>query len=157
MTELLIGLAQLAVPILLVTLGILLGGYLERRHRAELTRREAARRVIIDNRKHVTRPETVEAAQMVLGQVVIATDYWKTLTTTLRNLVGGEMKAADRMMERGRREALQRLADEAERMGAQEVWNLRFQFSSVSQMNGNKGAMQVEVFAYGTAVRRRSS
>ena len=150
-----LSLAQWAVPMVLLVLAVTIGGRLERRHLRTLTRQEAARSVVLDTRKRVTRPEEVEAAKLVTGQVVIATDYWKTFTTTLRNLVGGEMRAADRMMERGRREALQRLAAAAEAMDAQEVWNLRLQFSSVSQMRGKRGAMQVEVLAFGTAVRRR--
>ncbi len=39
--------------------------------------------------------------------------------------------------------------------GAHEVWNVRFGFSNIQQMSGNRGAMSVELIAYGTAVRRK--
>ena len=68
--------------------------------------------------------------------------------------MGGEMKSAQKLMNRARREALVRLLEQADRRGATEVWNVRFGFSNISQMRGRRGAMQVEILAWGTAVRR---
>lgn len=149
-------LVQILPAILLLALGIFLGGYLERRHLARLARREAATaHVRVCNLKHVHDPESVRQAVMVMGQAVIATDYFKTFASQLRNLVGGEMRAAQRLLVRARREALLRAVEQAQAMGATEVWNVRFAFSNINQMSGNRGAMQVEMLAYGTAVVRR--
>ena len=157
MAEVLVIVWPYAIPVFgIVVLGLLIGGHNERRHLRDLARREQALgSITVTNLKRVTRPEEVEEAQMVLGQVVIATDYFKTFATGLRNIVGGEMKSVQSLLTRGRREALLRAVEAARAQGATELWNVRFNTSSVSQMNGNRGAMQVEVFAWATAVRRR--
>ncbi|MFQ5430082.1 MAG: YbjQ family protein [Phycisphaerae bacterium] len=139
----------------LIFLGVLAGGVTERRHFASLARREAANAdFLVTNMKHVPQPDVVKQAALVGGQVVIGTDYFKTFLTGLRNLVGGEMKAAETLMVRARREALLRMIDEGRRLGAREIWNVRFSYCNISQMSGNKGAMCVEIHAYGTAVVR---
>ncbi|MCA9254840.1 MAG: heavy metal-binding domain-containing protein [Phycisphaerales bacterium] len=151
--ELLIFLIPWMLPILWSGIGYMT----EKSHLRRLAVREAAAAdIVVTNLKTIVRPETVRQSQLVTGNVVIATDYFKTLVTTLRNLVGGEMKAAQRLMLRARREALLRLLDEARAMGATEVWNLRYQFCNVQQMSGNKGAISVEIYAYGTAVVREA-
>ena len=143
------------VPFMLLLLGLIAGGLTERRHLGQLDRREAAARdILITNLKRVPNPETIKQAAMVGGQVVIATDYFKTLVTKLRNLVGGEMKSAQSMMTRARREAVLRMIDECRCMGATEIWNVRFATCNISEVSGKRGAMSVEVYAYGTAVLR---
>ena len=140
----------------LLAVGIFMGGFLERRHLAQLARREAAAaHVRVCNLKHVDAPDPVRQAAMVMGQAVIASDYFKTFASQMRNLVGGEMRAAQVLLIRARREALLRLVEQAQAMGATEVWNVRFAFSNINQMSGLRGAMQVEMLAYGTAVMRR--
>jgi uncharacterized protein YbjQ (UPF0145 family) len=141
--------------IVMLPVGLIFGGMAERRHFRKLSQREAANIVRVDNRKRITASDTVSDAALVLGQVVVATDYWKSFAMKLRNLVGGEAKSADRLMQRGRREALMRLCDEAAARGATEVWNVRLMFSNIGMMRGRTGNMQVEVFAFGTAVTRR--
>lgn len=139
-----------------ILLGLLVGGLLEWRHFRRLDAAEAAAKdILVTNLKEVPDPDSVRQASLVGGQVVIATDYFKTLATFLRNLVGGEMKAAQSMMSRARREAILRMIDEGRRLGAKEIWNVRFAFCNISQMSGNKGAMSVEVYAYGTAIVRK--
>ena len=146
---------NLVVLLVLLTLGIFVGGLNERRHLRDLARREGAfRAMVVNNLRHVSDPDTVRRAEMVSGNVVIATDYFKTFATRLRNLVGGEMRAALSLMTRARREALLRLLAEARSIGATEVWNVRYEFCSISQMSGKRGAMSVEIVAYGTAVVR---
>ncbi len=135
--------------------GFLIGGLQERRHLNSLTQREAELAAIqVCNLKNVPHPETVTDAGMVMGHVVIASDYYKSFATSLRNLFGGQMKSAESLMTRARRESLVRLKQNAQRAGAAEVWNLRFAFSNISQMRGRTGNMQVELLAYGTAIRR---
>ncbi len=63
-----------------------------------------------------------------------------------QNLVGGELKSYTDLLNEAREEAIQRMFQEAESVGANAVVNVRFSTSSVTQ-----GA--AELFAYGTAVR----
>ena len=55
-------------------------------------------------------------------------------------------------MERARWEAKLRMLESARRMGAGEVWNVRFETSNIRSSNRNSPAVSVEVFAFGTAV-----
>ena len=157
MQDLLMALLALATPLLLLGLGYFIGGWRERRHIKQLEVREAAARdLTITNLKTITHPETVVRAQLVTGSVVIATDYFKSFATGLRKFVGGEMKAAQSLLTRARREALMRMVDEARGLGATEVCNVRYQFCSISQMTSRRGgAISVEMYAYGTALVRR--
>jgi uncharacterized protein YbjQ (UPF0145 family) len=144
------------IPALLLGFGIFVGGYRERRHITSLDRREAeTKHVLVTNLKRIPDEERVDRATLVDGEVVIATDYFKSFATAMRNLFGGEMRAAQSLMTRARREALLRMIEQAQALGAQEVWNVRFAFSNITQMSGNKGAIAVEIYAYGTAVVRK--
>jgi uncharacterized protein YbjQ (UPF0145 family) len=64
----------------------------------------------------------------------------------LKNIVGGELKGYTELLHEAREDALQRMTQQAESLGANAVVNVRFSTSSVAQ-----GA--AELFAYGTAVR----
>lgn len=143
----------IALPIAFV-----IGRFTERRHLRSLDEREQqAGDVTVNNLKHVPDPGSVQGGRMVVGHVVIATDYWKSFATKIRNIIGGEMKSAQTLMTRGRREALMRLVENARQMGAAEVCNVRYEFSNIGMMRGRSGgAMQVEILAYGTAIVRRA-
>jgi uncharacterized protein YbjQ (UPF0145 family) len=64
----------------------------------------------------------------------------------LKNIVGGELVGYTELLQDSRKEATERMLQQAESMGANAVVNVRFATSSISQ-----GA--AELFAYGTAVR----
>lgn len=147
------------VPTLvLLGMGVCVGGFRERRHLASLARREGmARDVILTNLKRLPDEATIRNVALVGGQVVIATDYFKTFATVLRNLMGGEMRAAQTLLLRARREAVLRMIGEARQLGAKEIYNVRFAFCNITQMSGNKGAMAVEIYAYGTAIVREQA
>ncbi|MGN1145927.1 MAG: YbjQ family protein, partial [Acetatifactor sp.] len=61
-------------------------------------------------------------------------------------LVGGELKAYTEMMNDARALATKRMVEEAEKLGADAIVNLRYSSAAVMQ-----GA--AEVMAYGTAVK----
>lgn len=147
---------------IVLTVVFLVGGYLigrmnDRKHLESIAEREERYRGIrLDNRKRVDLPDDVEVCTLVIGQYVSASDYFKAFATKLRALVGGEMNSMITLMERARREAVLRMVENAQRHGATEVWNIRFETSNISQMNGKRGAAQVEIIAYGTAIKRRA-
>lgn len=144
--------------ILFFICGLLFGKRNEKKHFASIaSREEKYRDILLDNRKRVYDPDTVEVCTLVMGQYVSATDYFKSFATKLRSLVGGEMNAMLSLMERARREAVLRMVESALSQGATEVWNIRFETSNISQMKGKRGAAQVEIIAYGTAIRRVSA
>jgi uncharacterized protein YbjQ (UPF0145 family) len=89
----------------------------------------------------------------VTGSVVVSTDYFKSLCASLRNLVGGRVRSFETLLERGRREALLRLLDQAHAFGAHSVINVRFETMTIARFQGGRGLTGVEVLAYGTALR----
>ena len=148
--------AQLLIPLLLIGLGFFIGSWRERRHLASLDHREPQYAdITIRNVKTVPDPHAVTHSALVMGEAVIATDYFKSFAASLRNIVGGEMKTYETLMKRARREATLRMLEQARRAGATEIWNVRYETSNIrSSARGRTQSPCVEVFAFGTAVRR---
>ncbi len=95
---------------------------------------------------------SIQGRGLVVGQVVIASDYFKTFAATLRKLVGGELHTFESLMVRARREALVRMLASARERGANGVINVRFASSNVGSMRRRQAAAMVEMYAYGTAL-----
>lgn len=89
-------------------------------------------------------------AVLVTGTCVIATDYFKVFIAGLRNLFGGNVPGYEVLMNRARRQARVRMLQEARRLGANVVWNVRIETSSISETRLGRG---VEAIIYGTAMR----
>ncbi|HUG83456.1 MAG TPA: YbjQ family protein [Euzebya sp.] len=135
------------LPLVLLVAGGLAGLAAEQRHLRDLTAREAAStHVIITDLRSLPPGTNGSAGALVLGNAVIATDYFKRFLASFRNLVGGEVKSYRLVMDRGRREARLRMIAEAAALGATLIINVRFTTADVA--NG-----AVEVICYGTAVR----
>ena len=90
--------------------------------------------------------EIVESVGIARGNTVEARNVGRDITQSIRNLTGGELKAYSELLTKARDEALDRMVQDAESLGADAVVNVRFETSEVT----NGGA---EVIAYGTAVR----
>ena len=95
---------------------------------------------------------TPSRAWLVSGSVVIANDYFKSFVASMRNLFGGRMRSFETLLERGRREAIVRMLEEAQAGAANAVWNIRVETSTI-QGKRQKRAGGIELIAYGTALR----
>jgi uncharacterized protein YbjQ (UPF0145 family) len=82
---------------------------------------------------------------------VISVDYFKTVAAGLRGLFGGRIGAYESLLDRARREAILRMQEDARKLGAEAVFNLKFETSRIAQ-NAGQGLGSVEVLAYGTAL-----
>jgi uncharacterized protein YbjQ (UPF0145 family) len=140
------------VPIVLLVGGFLIGTLIEQSH---LNRLDAAERELmtIPVTDLKTIPPGVEAggARLVAGNVVIASDYFRTFSSSLRKLIGGEMGFYEKIMFRARREAVCRMMQQAHSLGAKAVINVRLEASNIAGMT-KKASPMIEVIAYGTAV-----
>jgi uncharacterized protein YbjQ (UPF0145 family) len=99
--------------------------------------------VVTDNRiagKHVVR-----TLGIVRGNTIRARHLGKDVLAVMRNIVGGEVSEYTKMMAESREQALDRMVEEAEELGANAVISTRFMTSMLMQ-----GA--AELLAYGTAV-----
>lgn len=101
--------------------------------------------VIVTNTETVAGREIVAMHGIVTGSTVRAKHVGRDIMAGLKSFAGGELKGYTELLTESRQQALSRLVEEAMRMGANAVVNLRFATSAVAG-----GA--AELFAYGTAV-----
>jgi len=102
--------------------------------------------MIISNTESIPGRRIVEFYGVVTGNTVRAKHVGRDIMAGLKNIVGGELKGYTELLQDSRKEATERMVEQAQSMGANAVVNIRFATSSISQ-----GA--AELFAYGTAVR----
>ena len=79
------------------------------------------------------------------GSTVRARNVGRDIFASLKNIVGGEISEYTRLQAESREQALQRMEDDAKKMGANAIINVRLTTSMVMQ-----GCS--EILAYGTAV-----
>ncbi|MFK7913506.1 MAG: YbjQ family protein [Pseudomonadales bacterium] len=82
---------------------------------------------------------------LVQGNTVRAKHVGKDILAGFKNIFGGELTAYTELLNEAREEAVARMVQHAEAVGANAVINVRFSTSSVT-------AGAAELFAYGTAV-----
>lgn len=82
---------------------------------------------------------------LVQGNTVRAKHVGKDILAGFKNIFGGELTAYTELLGEAREEAVARMVQHAEAIGANAVVNVRFSTSSVT-------AGAAELFAYGTAV-----
>lgn len=82
---------------------------------------------------------------IVQGSTVRAKHIGRDFAASLKNIVGGELRGYSELLSESRREAFERMIEQAAAKGANAVLNVRFTTSSVTQ-----GAS--EILAYGSAV-----
>ncbi|HJP41646.1 MAG TPA: heavy metal-binding domain-containing protein [Dehalococcoidia bacterium] len=92
--------------------------------------------------------EISETIGLVTANAVRARHVGRDVLAGLKNLIGGEIGAYRQLLTESRQEALERLDEVAEEMGADAVVALRLTTSSVAQSSS-------EILAYGTAVKLR--
>jgi len=87
-----------------------------------------------------------EVLGLAQGSSIKAVHLGRDVLAFLKRLIGGEVGTYGKMIDEARREALERMIAEAEKLGANAVIGVRFSTSTVTT-----GA--AEILAYGTAVR----
>lgn len=145
---------QFGFFLVLLVVGLLFGSANERRHYRALQVQEAALRdVLVFNERHLPRDMAFRQGSLVIGSVVIGEDYFKRVAGSLKSIFGGRLTVYESLMDRGRREAVVRMKEEARKLGATMVFNVRFETASLSEdMPGRQAAFSAEFIAYGTAL-----
>ncbi|MFO7792879.1 MAG: YbjQ family protein [Candidatus Saliniplasma sp.] len=100
----------------------------------------------ITNTDKIADDEIVEDLGLVRGNTVRARNAVRDFTQGIRNIFGGELKAYSDLMTDAREEAIGRMVQDAQRLGADAIVNVRFMTSQIT-----KGG--AEILAYGTAVK----
>ena len=102
--------------------------------------------MIVVTTEHIEGKRVTETLGLVKGSTIRARHVGRDIMAGLRNIVGGEVKDYTVMLAQAREEALGRMIDQAEKMGANAIICTRFVTSMV--MSG-----AAEMVAYGTAVK----
>jgi uncharacterized protein YbjQ (UPF0145 family) len=82
---------------------------------------------------------------LVRGNTIRGRHVGKDILAALRNLVGGEITEYTKLLGESREQALDRMAEEAKKLGANAIVGVRFSTSEVA-------THAAEILAYGTAV-----
>ena len=139
------GLQVLSVGVI----GWLIAAWFERRHLRSMDAREMPLSEISINTSKQAHGCEPEGCTLLIGSVVVAHDYFRTLIIFIRRLIGGNIRPYERLVQRGRREALIRLKEEAELRAIDKVINVRFTTTAIS----GRFLHAVEMMAYGTGIK----
>ena len=102
--------------------------------------------MIVVTTPDVTGQRITQTLGMVRGNSVRARNIGSDVMAVLRNVTGGEVKEYTKMLAEAREQAIDRMVEEAQALGADAVVTVRFQTSELM-----RGA--AEMLCYGTAVR----
>lgn len=101
--------------------------------------------MIIVNTPEIHNKKITETLGIARGSTVRARNVGQDIFAGLKNIIGGEISEYTKLQAQSREQALQRMTEDAERMGANAIVNVRLTTSMVMQ-----GCS--EILAYGTAV-----
>jgi len=101
--------------------------------------------LIIVTSAYIEGKKTVKTLGMVKGSTIRARHMGRDIVAGLRSIVGGEISEYTKLMAEAREQAIQRMVEQAEGMGANAIVDTRFVTSMV--MSGAS-----ELLVYGTAV-----
>ncbi|MGB5568462.1 MAG: YbjQ family protein [Sedimenticolaceae bacterium] len=101
--------------------------------------------MLISNLELIPGRRVIEHLGLVQGSSVRAKHVGRDIMAGVKNIFGGELKGYTELLQESREEAMQRLQQQAEAVGANAILNVRFSTSSIAP-----GA--AEIYVYGTAV-----
>ena len=101
--------------------------------------------MLVTNIEIIPDKQIVEHLGLVQGSSVRAKHVGRDIMAGIKNIFGGELTGYTELLQESREEAMNRMIQQAETVGANAVLNVRFSTSSVT-------AGAAELFAYGTAV-----
>jgi len=83
---------------------------------------------------------------LVCGSTVRSKNAFKDIGASFKNMFGGELKSYTKLLNETREESIGRMVEQASKLGANAVVNVRFATSDVA-------AGAAEIYIYGTAVK----
>lgn len=101
--------------------------------------------MILSTSREVAGKKIVKTLGLVKGNTIRARHVGKDIIAAMRNITGGEIYEYTKMLAQAREEALDRMMEQAEKLGANAIVEIRFTTSMVM-------SAAAEILAYGTAV-----
>ena len=102
--------------------------------------------MIITTTEKIPNKEIVEILGIARGSTVRARNIGRDIFAGLKNIIGGELSEYTKLQAESREQAIQRMIEDGESLGADAIINIRISTSVITQ-----GA--AEILAYGTAVK----
>ncbi len=102
--------------------------------------------LIIVTTENIPNYRVVDVLGPVFGLTVRARGIGKDIVASFKGLIGGEINQYTEMLEDARKQAIDRMVQNAAAMGANAIIMMRFD-------SGEIGQNMSEIIAYGTAVR----
>lgn len=97
----------------------------------------------------------ISESGLVYASFVYSPSHWQLLIAWINQLFGGRVDVMHRVISVGRAEAMQRLREQAQEAGWQDVLNVRIDTAEMTPPSNPKGTKAVEIFAYGTGIKFR--
>jgi uncharacterized protein YbjQ (UPF0145 family) len=101
--------------------------------------------MLLSTTENIEGRKIVKHLGLVRGNTIRARHIGRDIVAGLRNLVGGEISDYTKLMAESREQAIDRMKEEAEKLGANAIVGVKFATSMVMQMAS-------EILVYGTAV-----
>jgi uncharacterized protein YbjQ (UPF0145 family) len=101
--------------------------------------------MILVNTDDIPHKKVVKSLGLVEGNTIRARNIGRDIIAVFKNMVGGEIEEYTKLLAQAREQALDRMIQMAEDLGANAVIGVRFSTSYIMQN-------AAEVLAYGTAV-----
>lgn len=102
--------------------------------------------MIITTTQQIPGKEVAEILGIARGGTVRARNVGRDIFAALKNIIGGEISEYTKLQAEAREEAMQRMIDDATKLGADAIIGVKLNASMITQ-----GAS--EILAYGTAVK----
>ncbi|GIR82102.1 MAG: UPF0145 protein [Flavobacteriaceae bacterium] len=102
--------------------------------------------MILSNTETIANHTIIGTLGIARGSTVRSRNIGRDIFASLKNIVGGEIEEYTKLQADAREQALQRMINDAKKLNADAIVNVRFTTSVVAQ-----GAS--EMLAYGTAVK----
>ncbi|MCA8991530.1 MAG: heavy metal-binding domain-containing protein [Planctomycetaceae bacterium] len=130
----LVTLLSVLLPLGIAVGCIIMGHFTEKWHLQSLRERESGypRSAVSQVKTFPNIQPGSQTPQLVVAEVVIASDYWKTFWAGWVNFFGGEMRGYQKMIDRARREAVLRLLEQAEEKGFNAICNVRIDTADIT-------------------------
>ncbi len=98
----------------------------------------------------------IHSSGMVMANITIGPSWWQMWLAQIYTIFGGNIKVFDQLLAYARQEVMQRLREQAQADGWDDVLNVRIETSAIMQKTGgskNNKTGTMELFAYGTGIK----
>jgi len=102
--------------------------------------------MVLTTTENIPGKEILDILGIARGSTVRARNIGRDFFAGIKNIIGGELSEYTKLQAESREQALQRMVEDGERIGADAIINIRISTSVITQ-----GA--AEILAYGTAVK----